>query len=244
MKYNVSFFLPVYNDEKTIVNIVNKAINLIKPITDKFELLIINDGSSDNSLKVATDLSNKFSFIKVITHFENLGYGAAIKTGIINSKYEIICMVDGDDEYDIYDLVRMLSLLNYYDLIIAFRYKKLYSTLRSFISYIYNKILRFFFDTHFRDISTGIRVFRKDILAEFDLHSNSPFIGAELAIKTMFSGRPVGEIGIQTFPRSFGKSSVLTLRNILLTINDLFKIKKEIFSDKYQLPKSRSRIKI
>jgi hypothetical protein len=150
-------------------------------------------------------------------------------------------MVDGDNEYSVYDLRRMLEIRQFYRLIIAFRYKKLYSTSRIFISFVYNWVLRQLFRTPFRDVSTGIRVFHRSILEEIELTSDSPFIGAELAIKTMLRGYPVGEVGIQTFPRSFGRGSATTPKNIVRTIRDMLRVRNEMFSDTYHLPAARSR---
>jgi len=150
-------------------------------------------------------------------------------------------MVDGDDEYDVDDLRKMLELREHYSLIIAFRYKKLYSTRRVFISFVYNVVLRILFRTPFRDVSTGIRAFRRKILDDIELTCDSPFIGAELAIKTMLRGYPVGELGIQTFPRQFGSGSAVSMRNIMLTIRDIFRVRHDIFSDNYHLPAGRAR---
>jgi hypothetical protein len=149
--------------------------------------------------------------------------------------------VDGDNEYAVADLKKMLDIRFFYRLIIAFRYKKLYSTQRIFISFVYNMVLRHLFRTPFRDVSTGIRVFHRSILDEIELSSDSPFIGAELAIKTMLRGYPVGELGIQTFPRSFGSGSATSMRNIALTIHDMLRVRREIFSDSYHLPQGRIR---
>jgi hypothetical protein len=108
---------------------------------------------------------------------------------------------------------------------------------------VYNVVLRHLFRTPFRDVSTGIRVFHRSILDEIELSSDSPFIGAELAIKTMLRGYPVGELGIQTFPRSFGRGSATSMRNIALTIRDMLRVRREIFSDSYHLPQGRIREK-
>ena len=141
------------------------------------------------------------------------------------------------------DLRKMLEIRAFYRLIIAFRYKKLYSTQRVFISFVYNFVLRRLFRTPFRDVSTGIRAFHRSILDEIELTSDSPFIGAELAIKTMLRGYPVGELGIQTFPRSFGSGSATSMKNIALTIRDVLRVRREIFSDSYHLPPGRAREK-
>ena len=150
-------------------------------------------------------------------------------------------MIDGDNEYDVFDLKKMLAVRNYYMLVIAFRYKKLYSTKRIFISFVYNAVLRIVFKSPFRDISTGIRLINRAVLDDVKLSSNSPFIGAELTLKSMLRGFPVGEVGIQTFPRSFGHGSATSFQNIMGTIKDIRRIRREIFSDSYDLPEGRTR---
>jgi glycosyltransferase involved in cell wall biosynthesis len=240
-KPDISFFFPVYKDERTVRLVTEKAIKLFEEIANQYEVVIVDDASPDNAGEIADQLAREYPQVKVVHHEVNRGYGAALKSGIANTKYDWVCMVDGDNEYDILDLKRMLALRQHYGLIIGFRYKKLYSTKRIFISHIYNAVLRSLFDTRFRDISTGIRVFRRSILSHIDLNANSPFIGAELAIKTMLSGTPVGEVGIQTFPREFGSGSAISMKNIMLTIRDMLRMRKEIFSDTYQLPDGRRR---
>jgi len=238
----ISFFFPVYNDEKTIRVVAERALQMLRAYSDVFEVIIVDDGSPDASGEIADQLvTENPGLVRVIHHEANRGYGAALRTGVAASRYEWICMVDGDHEYDVLDVKKMLDIRQYFLLIIAFRYKKLYSAKRIFISYVYNLILRRLFRTPFRDVSTGVRVFHRSILEDIELTSNSPFIGAELAIKTMLRGYPVGELGIQTFPRSFGAGSSTTLRNILATIRDMRRVRREIFSDQYHLPDGRVR---
>jgi glycosyltransferase involved in cell wall biosynthesis len=240
-KPDVSLFVPVYKDERTIAPLVARALALLGEVAGRFEIILVDDGSPDASGRIADDLAARHGCVRVAHHPRNLGYGAAFKTGVAMSTYEWVCMVDGDNEYDVYDLKRMLMLRHYYPLVIAFRYRKLYSTLRVFVSYAYNVLLRFLFRTRFRDISTGIRVIHRSVLDEVTINSNSPFVGAELAIKAMLRGFPVGEVGIQTFPRKFGTGSVLTLANVVATLRDVFRMRREVFSDAYLLPEGRGR---
>lgn len=240
-KPDISVFFPVYNDEKTIERVTLKAINILKKYANEFEVLIIDDCSPDNSGIIADQLSMKYDNVKVIHHDKNYGYGAALKTGFQNAKYEFVCQTDGDDEYDIDDLEKFIKLIDYYDLIITFRYVRVYSNWRIFVSRIYNMTLRYLFRHNYRDISTGLRFVRKKVLKDIELLSNSPFIGAEIAIKTMLKGYRVGEVGIQSFPREFGKGSAVSTRNIYRTITDMIKIHKQIFSRHYDLPANRHR---
>jgi glycosyltransferase involved in cell wall biosynthesis len=238
----VSFFFPVYNDEATVREVAERALSMLSEITSSYEVIIVDDASPDDAGRIADALALEYSgVVRVIHHPHNRGYGAALTSGIAAAQYEWICMVDGDGEYDVLDLQKMLKLRDYYLLIIGFRYKKLYSARRIFISFVYNMVLRWMFRTPFRDISTGIRAFHRSILDDIHITSDSPFFGAELAIKAMLRGYPVGEIGIQTFPRSFGKGSVVTVHNIWLTVKDMLRVHHEIFSDNYQMPSGRTR---
>ena len=164
--------------------------------------------------------------MRVIHHGRNRGYGAAVRTGLAASSKEWICFTDGDDEYDLYDLERLWRLRRHYELIITFRYVRRYSGVRILISWIYNWVLRRLFFTRFRDISTGLRLVRREIVEELDLEATSPFIGAEIAIKTMFMGHPVGEVGIQTFPRDFRRGASTTPGNIVATIVDMIQCRR------------------
>lgn len=240
-KPDISVFFPVYKDEKTVERVTLKAIQVLENYARNYEIIIIDDCSPDDSGKIADELALKCKNIKVIHHKENYGYGAALKTGFSTSQYEFICFTDGDDEYEINDIDKFIKLKDYYDLIITFRYVRLYSTWRIFVSKIYNMLLRYLFKHKYRDISTGLRFVRKKIINDLNIVSDSPFIGAELAIKAMLKGYRVGEVGIQTFPREFGKGSTTSVKNIIKTIKDIRKIYTQIFSKHYDLPANRTR---
>ncbi|MFK7734063.1 MAG: glycosyltransferase family 2 protein [Pseudomonadales bacterium] len=240
-KPNISLFFPVYNDEHTVRTVAQRAVELLEEVANDYEIIIVNDGSPDESGVVADELAAGNERIQAIHHSHNKGYGAAMQTGIAASQFELICMIDGDNEYDVFDLKKMLAVRDYYMLVIAFRYRKLYSTKRIFISFVYNAVLRVVFKSPFRDISTGIRLMHRSLFDGLELTSNSPFIGAELTLKSMLRGYPVGEVGIQTFPRSFGEGSATSMKNIMGTIKDIWKIRKEIFSDSYDMPEGRTR---
>ena len=221
---SISIIFPVYKDKRTVKKMIVDSLHVVKKITKKYEIIIIDDGCPEKSGLVAKKFSKKNKKIRVIFHKKNLGYGAAIQTGLKHSKNQWIFQTDGDAEYDVYDLLRLIKLTNTSDLIITYRYKKKYNTNRIIISWFYNAILRILFLTNFRDISTGSRLIKKDIMKKIKLTSNSPFIGAELAIKSKYKGLAVREIGIHTYPRTFGTGSSVSFKNILLTIRDMIKL--------------------
>jgi glycosyltransferase involved in cell wall biosynthesis len=235
----VSLFFPVYQDEHTVRRVTEKALKVLADVASEYEVIIVDDGSPDRSGEIADEMAQVHECVRVVHHPRNLGYGAALQSGFSNARFEWICGVDGDDQYEILDLYKLIRLKDHYDLIITFRYVKVYSGLRIFVSWVYNRLVRALFRTPYRDISTGLRLVRKSLLDEIELESSSPFVGAELAIKTMLKGYRVGELGIQTFPREFGRGESVTIPNIVATLRDLLHIYRSIYSPAYERPESR-----
>jgi glycosyltransferase involved in cell wall biosynthesis len=238
-KPRISLFFPVYRDEATVRRVTEKARKVLADVASEYEILIVDDGSPDRSGAIADELAHQYESVEVIHHPRNLGYGAAIQSGFDRARFEWVCVTDGDDQYDVADLHKLIRLKDYYDLVITFRYVKVYSGIRIFVSWVYNAVVRWMFRTPYRDISTGLRLVRKSLLDEMELESTSPFIGAELAIKTMLKGYRVGEVGIQACPNDFRRGESVTVPNIIATIRDLIHIYRTITSREYELPKNR-----
>ena len=216
----ISLMFPLYKDKRTVKKMIFKSLKILKKIKKKYEIVIVDDGCPENSGNYAKRLSKNIPSVKVIFHKKNLGYGAALKTGIKNCKYDWIFQIDGDAEYDVNDLFKLIKATKKYDLVITYRYEKKYTTYRIVISWVYNKILRLIFKIKFRDISTGSRLVNRKIIKRINLRSTSPFIGAELAIRSLIKGYKVGEVGINQYPLTFRNESV-SLKNIFLTIKDM-----------------------
>jgi glycosyltransferase involved in cell wall biosynthesis len=214
---SISLMFPLYKDKRTVEFMITKSSSVLKKLKRKYEIIIVDDGCPQNSGKLAKKIAKRFSNIKVFFHKKNLGYGAALKTGLRKCKNDWIFVIDGDAEYDVEDLFRLLKVSKNYDLVITYRYKKKYSTYRIFVSWVYNAILRLIFNIKFRDISSGSRLVKRKLIKHIKLKSNSTFIGAELVIKSKLAGYKVTQIGIHTFPRTFGTGSTVRLKNILLT---------------------------
>ena len=231
---SISITFPLYKDKRTVKTMIVKSIKVLKEIKKKYEIVIVDDGCPEKSGIIAKRISKNYKNIKVIFHKKNLGYGAAVKTGLKNCKNDWIFQTDGDDEYDVYDLKKLLRVSKNSDLVITYRFKKKYNTSRIIISWIYNIILRILFRTKFKDISTGSRLIKRSLVKKIKLKTNSPFVGAELAIKSKYGGYKVNEIGIHTYPRTFGTGSSVSFNNIVLTIKDMLKLyfKVKILNEK------------
>lgn len=232
-KPSIAIFFPVYRDEGTVEKVALKSLKVLSDIASRYKVIIVDDASPDRSGAIADELAQKYPDIISVHHEKNLGYGAALQTGFKYSlDYEWICFTDGDNQYDVNDLYHLSKLFHHYDLIVTFRYFRIYGTLRTFISYSYNSIIRLLFKSHLRDHNCGLKVIRSSVIKDMQLISDSAFIGAEIIINAMVKGYPIGEAGIETYPRTFGESSVMSMRHISNSIKDMFRVYKKIFKQK------------
>jgi len=229
-KPSVAIFFPVYSDESTVRTVATKSLKVLSDIASRQKVIIVDDGSPDRSGEIADEIAAEYPDVLAVHHDRNLGYGAALITGFKYAiDYDWICFLDGDDQYDVNDLYHMSKLFDHYDLIITFRYSKIYGTTRLFISFIYNLALRLLFKSPYRDHSCGLKAIRSNIINDITVTANSPFVGAEIIIKSMVRGYPIGEVGIKTYPRKFGSSHSTSFKNIISSIRDMFRVYKEIF---------------
>lgn len=234
---SVSFFCPTYKDENSIIYVVEKASAVLPTIADRFEIVIIEDGSPDNTSRVVDELAAKHPHVRVIHHPTNLGYGAAIRSGFINTHcYDYICYTDGDNQYDVADIAMMIPLLDHHDMVVSYRLNKSYGHYRMFMSKIYNLMVRKIFNIAEHDVGSPTRIFRRDIAPLLKPLCNSPFANAEIIVRARAHNISIGSVGICSYPRVFGKSSVASVRNILGTLCDIFILRYRLTKRLEQTP--------
>jgi len=218
---SISLIFPVYKDANTVKLMIRKSLRVLKKINKKFEIIIIDDCCPQKSGKIALSISKKIKEIKVIFHKENKGYGAALKTGLKNCKNDWIFMIDGDNEYEVNEIFKLIKESKNHDLIITYRYKKKYKLYRKIVSWTYNLILRSIFKINYKDISCGSRLANKKLIRKIKIDTNGPFFGAELVIKSKYKNYRIKEVGINTNLRKFGEGSVINIANIILTLKEI-----------------------
>ena len=190
-----TLMFPLYKDKKTVEKMILNSLKILKKVTKNYEIIAVDDGCPDRSGNIVKKFAKKNKKIKVFFNKKNIGYGAAIKTGFKKSKSDCVFAIDGDGEYDVNVLPKLLKKLENSDLVITRRHTKKYNTLRNIISWTYNLILRFLL-TPPTDISSGSRLVDRKILNKIKIDTNSPFLGAELTIKLYIKGYKVSEVGI------------------------------------------------
>jgi glycosyltransferase involved in cell wall biosynthesis len=231
-KPRISLFFPAYNDEATVERVTEKCVAVLRELASDFEIVIVNDGSPDQSGAIADRMAIRHPAVRAVHHPVNQGYGKAFQTGLREaSQFEWVCSLDGDDQYDVRELHQIIRHLPNYDGVQSYRFRKTYGPWRKFISAAYNVFARCLYGTRFRDVNSGLRIFRREVVRDVCVTSASPFAGAEISIKAALKGYRIGEVGISMYPRVRGNSSVVTFRNIMATIDDMLRVRREIFQN-------------
>lgn len=221
---SLSFFLPVYNEGKVIGEVIEKIKSEIPSVSNKWEILAINDGSSDNTL----DVLNSTSGIRVINHPKNLGYGASLRSGFYNSKYDWIAFTDSDGQFDFKEIENFIKMQRQEnaDLVIGYYKKRRVSKFKIVTSRLWEASVLLLFGLKVKDIDCGFKFISKKVIDTIPkLESErGAFISSELLIKARKNGFKIVEIPVTHYPRTQGKGTGRNIRVILRSFVDLFKL--------------------
>jgi glycosyltransferase involved in cell wall biosynthesis len=219
---SISVFFPAYHDEDNIGKMAERSVEVLEGLGCEYEVIIVHDGSPDRTGEVADELARRHAGLRVIHHTKNLGYGAALKTGFTNARNEYIFYTDGDNQFDVGEMVKFVPLvsLGLTDLVIGFRNRKQYSLYRKVTSFTYNLVLQVLFDLPYRDVDCAFKLVPKSLIDRIDIYSVDAFIDAEILIKAQQLGYSITEVGVNHYLREAGTSGVKT-KVILRTIREM-----------------------
>lgn len=197
----ISVIIPVYNEEETVAEVIKK---IIETPFEK-EIIAVDDGSNDGTIKILKNFSDK---IKLISHKQNRGKGAAIRSALQEINGDIVIIQDADLEYDPSDYGKILEpvLQNQADVVYGSR--NLIHNPRSSLSFylggiFLSKLTNFLYGTNITDESTGYKVFRTKILKSLNLKCNGFEFCPEVTAKLLRHGYKIKEVPISYHPRGF-----------------------------------------
>ncbi len=221
-KPDISFFFPAFDDAGTVEKLALAASAVLREVANQWEVIIVNDGSFDNTGEVADACARKYENIVVKHHRYNQGYGAALKTGFKTARYDLIFYTDGDMQYDPEELKLLLPLLRDDVAIVSgIKSKRADPWDRVVSAKIYNYVVRLFFRIHVRDVDAAFKLIRHEVLQNMELTSNGGFICAELFAKARQLGYQVVQHPVSHYQRTYGRSSAFNLLFILRSTLEL-----------------------
>jgi glycosyltransferase involved in cell wall biosynthesis len=223
---SLSVFFPAYNDAPSLPELIHKTFAVLREHVADYEVIVVNDGSQDNTGEVLEQLRLEFApYMRVVTHPVNRGYGGALRTGFASATREFVFYTDGDSQYDVGELPRLLALATpTTGLINGYKLERHDPAHRIWIGTIYNLSARLMFRIRIRDIDCDYRLIRRSLLESIHLTSTSGTICVELVRKLELSGCEVREVGVHHYARLYGSSQFFRLRSLASTFGQLLKL--------------------
>ena len=216
---SLSIFFPFWNEEKNIEKVVTEAVPVAERVANKWEILIVDDGSSDNTLEKALNLEKKNPNLRVITHTPNRGYGAALKEGFENAKYDIVVFTDGDGQFDFSEVDKFIEKIDKSDIVIGHRIRRRDNFIRHILMNMLKVWDKIFFGFWFRDIDCGFKMFKKEAVMELlPLRSEGAMITTEILAKSVRKKLKITQVEVNHYPRKFGNQSGANLPVIVRAI--------------------------
>jgi glycosyltransferase involved in cell wall biosynthesis len=204
----LSIFFPFWNEEKNIESVVSQAITIAEKVAKKWEIIMIDDGSTDKTLEKANLLAKSDKRLKVISHHPNRGYGSSLKEGFMNAKYEYVVFTDGDGQFDFNEIDKFIEIIDDADMVIGYRQKRKDDDIRLLLMKMLKVWDYILFGFSFRDIDCGFKLFKRAALEKImPLRSEGAMITTEILAKATKKQLVIKEVSVTHLPRKHGSST-------------------------------------
>ena len=221
MDAGISLVLPAYNEAAVIARAVAEAEAALAPHFTRYEILVVDDGSSDDTANEVRGVLADAPHARLLRHAGNRGYGAALRTGFEAARFELVAFTDADCQFDLTELAELVRLAADVPVVVGYRADRKDPWRRRFLSWGYNVLARALLGTRVRDVDCALKVFRREILAGLMPASRGFFVNTEMMTRARQRGLEVAEVPVTHRPRAGGESKV-SLREVPRTARTLF----------------------
>ncbi|HUQ44469.1 MAG TPA: glycosyltransferase family 2 protein [Candidatus Limnocylindria bacterium] len=236
----LSYFFPAHNEAENLRGLVAEALETLPTLADTFEIVIVDDGSTDETAAIAQDLAAAHPEVRVVHHATNLGYGAALRSGFAAARYEVLGFTDGDRQFRVADLGRLIDRLEVEpggtrtsgppDAVVGFRIRRADPLVRTVYARLYRLANRVFFGLRIHDVDCACKLFRRRALEGIAVESGGAFFSAELLIKLRAAGRRIDEVGVPHYPRLAGSATGARPSVVLRAVRDFWALRLRLWA--------------
>lgn len=202
---SLTVFVPAYNEEANISLIIEDVLKYVPALAKKWELIIVNDGSTDQTARIIRTYSERHAQVKLVNHAHNRGYGAAVKTGLRSARYDWIFFTDSDRQFRFEELASFISHRESADFVIGYRKKRRDPLIRLIIAQGFLRLWNYLlFGLTVKDVDCAYKLIPKKFLNKLTLVTESAITVTELLYKLTKMGYRYAEVPVTHYPRPYG----------------------------------------
>lgn len=227
----LSIIIPCYNEEESLPLLFEKLSIFLPQFKEDYELIFVNDGSTDNTLKLIQEIFiPKFSNVEIVTYTQNKNLGGAVKEGIKKARMSYTCIIDGDCSYDPVDILKMMEHVDNYQVISASAHHpdaQFYFKL-PWYRLMLSKGVVFLYDIvmfkHLNSYTSIFRVYETKLLQSLEIKYDSFVAMTEIIVKCILAKAVILDFPSDSKYRTFGVSKMKLKNTILSHFKFLFEI--------------------
>ncbi|MFQ5422852.1 MAG: glycosyltransferase family 2 protein [Phycisphaerae bacterium] len=225
---SLTIFFPCYNEEGNVERVTRAASEAARDLAETFEVIVVNDGSRDRTGEIADRLAAEIPEVRAVHNRPNRGYGGAVARGLTEARMEWIFFTDGDGQFDIAELPKLIDLLDRGDVAVGYRLERADPWIRKLNAACWGRLVRLLFRLKVRDIDCAFKLLPRSLIDAIELHSEGALISTELLAKAAGRGLRIVETGVHHYPRTAGTQTGANLKVILKAFYELFKLRRRI----------------
>jgi glycosyltransferase involved in cell wall biosynthesis len=216
----------MFNEKDNIAQTVDKIRSIAAGLSDDYEVIVVDDGSTDGSGDIIDEIAGRESAVKAFHMERNSKFGGAFAEGFRRASKDIIMYMDSDMPVSEEDIKESFKMIKGADIVTGFsKVRKGENFKRKMISTVYNFLVQVLFDLNIMDINSGYKIVRKSLVDDLRFISKSPFIDVELFLHARKKNGKVLQYPLIFHPRTGGKSYISRLPVIWATFVDMIKVK-------------------
>ena len=223
---SISYFCPVFNEAEHIASHLHRVEEVLTKAAQWFEIVVIDDGSTDDTAKILMHLQQNIPSLRVVTHSTNQGYGYALRRGLEEVRGEYIFYTDSDGQYDPSDLLRMVDKICPESAIVGRRSERSDSMWRLVQSRIFNRLFQAILGLQVTDINCAFKVFPNKAFENFIPASEGLFIEAEILCRLLDCGIRFHEKNVTHHSRKHGRSKLNNPYEIVNLLKELWRFQR------------------
>lgn len=225
----IGVVLPAYNEEAVIAETVERCARTLAVIAPDYEIIVVDDGSYDQTGAIADQLAAGDPRIRVVHNQPNQGYGGALLAGFAQVRKELTFYMDSDGQFDIRDLAKLLEQREQgYRAALGYRVRRQDSAMRLLNAWGWNQLVSRLFNLHVRDIDCAFKLYDTELVRAFDTHSVGAVVSTEMLVKLTRMGIPFVEIPVQHLPRLHGQATGAKLSVIARAFGELLRLRSRL----------------